>query len=128
MSNDSVIKTYQDLEVWKQSHNFVTLIYKITRTFPENEIYGIVTQIRRAAYSIPANIAEGNAKQYLKEYIQSLYYSKASLNETRYFLLLSKDLKYIKENKYNELISLLDHIEIMLMGLIKSLKRKLKSK
>ena len=85
-----------------------------------------MSQLRRAAYSIPANIAEGNGKQYTKEYVQYLYISKSSLNEARYFLLLSKDLEYIKEDKYNELIGLLDPIEIKLMGLIRSLKRKLK--
>lgn len=127
MSKDSTIKTYKDLEVWKYSHKFVMEIYKITRDFPKHEIYGLVSQIRRAAYSIPANIAEGNGKQYLKEYIQSLYISKASLNEASYLLLLSKDLKYLKENKYNELTSLLNHVEIMLMGLIKSLKKKIKT-
>jgi len=127
MGNNSTIITYKDLEVWKQSHKFVLEVYKITIDYPEVETYGIVSQIRRAAYSIPANIAEGNARQHLKEYIQYLYISKSSLNETRYFLLLSKDLNYIKENKYNDLNKLLNHIEIMLMGLIKSLKNKLKS-
>ena len=114
-----------DLDVWKTSHELVVKIYKITKDFPKEETYGLVSQLRRAAYSIPSNIAEGNGKQYAKEYIQYLYISKSSLNETRYFLLLSKELGYIIDNKYDEFIVPLDRIEKMLMGLIKSLKKKI---
>ena len=125
MNTKKAINIYEDLEVWKQSHRFVVDIYRITQNFPTNERYGLISQLRRAAYSIPANIAEGNGKQHKKEYIHFLYIAKSSLNEARYFLLLSKDLKYMKEDKYDELINLLRFIEIMLMGLIKSLKRKI---
>lgn len=127
MVKDSVIKNYMGLDVWKASHEFTLKIYKNTIDYPNYERYGLISQLRRAAYSIPANIAEGNGKQYLKEYIQSLYISKSSLNEAQYFLLLSKDLNYIKESKYAELMTLLDRIDKMLIGLIKSLKRKIKS-
>jgi four helix bundle protein len=125
MVKNSSIITYMDLDVWKTSHELVVKIYKITRDFPKEETYGLISQLRRGAYSIPSNIAEGNGKQYTKEYIQFLYIAKSSLNETRYFLFLSKDLDYIKENKYNELIGLLNQIEKMLMGLINSLKKKI---
>ena len=124
MANKKEIKNYMDLDVWKKSHEFVIDIYKITKDFPKFEIYSLISQLRRAAYSIPANIAEGNGKQYIKEYIQFLYISKASINEARYFLLLSKDLDYINNNKFHKLIKLLNPIEMMLMGLIRSLKRK----
>ena len=128
LANKSSIKTYMDLDVWKISHELVVKIYKLTRDFPKDETYGIISQLKSAASSIPANIAEGNGKQYLKEYIQFLYISKSSLNETRYFLLLSKDLGYIRNNKYEEVIEQLNRIEKMLMGLINSLKRKINEK
>jgi four helix bundle protein len=127
LENKPTIKTFMGLDVWKISHEFVINIYKLTRDFPKDETYGIISQLKRAASSIPANIAEGNGKQHLKEYIQFLYVSKSSLNETRYFLLLSKDLGYVEVNKYKELIDHLNHIEKMLMGLINSLKRKIDS-
>jgi four helix bundle protein len=122
---ESSIRTYLDLDVWKISHKLVLMVYEITKKFPKIEVYGLTSQLRRAASSIPANIAEGNGKQYIKEYIQYLYTAKSSLNETRYFLLLSKDLDYVDEEIYNELVDLLDRIEKMLMGLINSLKKKI---
>ena len=124
MDKPNVIKDYMDLNVWKKSHRLVVDIYKITRDFPKYEIYGLVSQLRRAAFSIPANIAEGNGKQYFKEYIQFLYISKSSLNETKYFILLSKELGYLSEERYNELRASIENISMMLMGLIKSLKKK----
>lgn len=125
MGKITKINYYMDLDVWKKSHEFVMEIYKISKKFPKEEIYGLISQLRRAAYSIPANIAEGNGKQYVKEYIQYLYISKSSLNEIRYYLLLSKDLNYIDNEKYHLLLKLLIQIEKMVMGLIKSLKQKL---
>ena len=115
---------YFDLDVWKVSHKFVLKIYRITKRFPKEEIYGLTFQIRRAASSIPANIAEGNGKQYLRGYIHSLYISKGSLNEVGYFLLLSRDLEYLDNENYEDLITLLDRISLMLMALISSLKIK----
>ena len=117
-----------DLNVWIFSHEFVLEIYKITKKYPEDEKFGLTNQLRRAASSIPANIAEGNGKQTTRLYIQSLFISKAELNEARYFLLLSKDLNYLMQEKYIELKMKLDRIEMMLMGLIKSLKNKVKNK
>ena len=124
MDQKTKIESFMDLDVWKVSHEFVLEIYKITIDFPKFEIYGLTSQLRRAAASIPSKIAEGNGKQYLKGYIQSLYISKGSLNEARYFLLLSKDLEYLKENKFDGLNGLLDRISMMLMALISSLKKK----
>ena len=124
----SEIVTYMDLDVWNLAHEFVLEIYKITKKYPEDEKFGLTNQLRRAASSIPANIAEGNGKQTTRLYIQSLYISKAELNEARYFLLLSKDLNYLMQEKYIELKMKLDRIEMMLMGLIKSLKNKDKNK
>ncbi|MFO7618346.1 MAG: four helix bundle protein [Thermoplasmata archaeon] len=127
MKTETDIQDYRDLDVWKLSHAFVIEIYKITLTYPKDEMYGLTSQIRRAAYSVPANIAEGNGRQHLKEYIQFLYISKASLNETTYCLLLSKDMGYIGQEKCNDLIERTDRIGMLIMGLIRSLKCKISS-
>lgn len=122
---ENEIKTYMGLDVWNKSHELVLRTYKITRDFPKHELFGLSSQLRRAASSVPANIAEGNGKQYLRGYIQSLYISRGSLNETKYFYLLSKDLEYITEDLFNETDKFIDRITMMLMGLIRSLKAKL---
>ncbi len=125
---DSEIKTYMDLDVWNFAHELVLEIYKVTRKFPSDEKFGLTAQLRRAASSIPSNIAEGNGRKGTGEYIYFLYISRGSLNETRYFLLLSKDLEYLQKTKHDELIKILNRVELILMGLIRSLKRKQKEK
>ena len=115
---------YQDLEVFKKSHQLVLTIYRITSGFPSSEKYRIIDQMIRAAYSIPANIVEGNSRNTTKEYIHFLYTSRGSLNELNYFLLLTKDLGYLSSDLYNDLILQTTEIGKMLNGLISSLKKK----
>ncbi len=110
------------LEVWKLAHELVIEIYKVTKSFPREEVYGLVNQVRRSAISIPANIVEGQARQHKKEFVQFLYVSKGSAEETNYHLFLSKDLGYISCDKYNELGSKCIRIKMMLNKLINSLK------
>jgi four helix bundle protein len=86
---------WKELEVWKKAHNLVLEIYKLTAEFPKSEAYALVDQIRRAAYSVPANIVEGQSRNTTKEYLSFLYNARGSIEETRHFLLLSRDLKYI---------------------------------
>jgi four helix bundle protein len=117
------MKTHRDLDVWKNSVEFVTQIYKITRLFPKEELYGITNQIRRAAVSIPSNIAEGAARNYDKEFIQFLYIALASGSEVETQLIISKNLNYINENQFNDLSSRLTVIQKMLQGLIRSLNK-----
>ena len=117
------IRDYRDLDVWKRSHELTVEIYLATKEFPKEEAYGLTSQIRRAAYSVPSNIAEGNGRHHLKEYIQALYISRSSLHEVKYFLLLSKDIGYLDEKEYNELINKTERVGMMLMGLIRSLKK-----
>ncbi|MCL5036603.1 MAG: four helix bundle protein [Chloroflexi bacterium] len=113
---------HKDLEVWKKSINFVVKIYEITGRFPENEKYGIIAQLRRAAVSIPSNIAEGAARKTRAEYIQFLYIARGSINEIDTQIEIVKRLNYINEEKYTEVINLLDEISRLVNGLIKSLK------
>lgn len=75
------IKSYRDLEVWQKAMDLVVVCYEITKEFPKNEIYGLTSQLQRAAVSIPTNIAEGQARQYTKEFIQYLSISYGSIAE-----------------------------------------------
>ncbi|MBN2018176.1 MAG: four helix bundle protein [Candidatus Cloacimonetes bacterium] len=115
---------YSDLDVFKKSHQLVLTLYQITNKFPKDEKYRIIDQMIRAAYSIPANIVEGNSRNTTRDYIRFLYNSRGSLNELNYFLLLSKGLCYITSSLYNDLILQTEEIGKMLNGLISSLKKK----
>lgn len=114
---------WSELKVWQKAHALVLEIYKVTTTFPKTETYSLVDQIKRAAYSIPANIVEGQSRNTTKEYIQFLYIARGSLEELRYFLLLSKDLKFIDLEMYEKITKDCKEVSIMLNNLIKSLKK-----
>ena len=87
-------KTFQDLIVWDKAHQFVLSVYRLSNNFPKNEMYGLTSQIRRAAISIPANIAEGFKKKTKPDKARFLNIAQASLEECRYYLILIKDLGY----------------------------------
>ena len=87
-------KIFQDLIVWQKSHKFVLGVYKFTSKFPTSELYGLTSQFRRAAVSIAANIAEGFKKQGLADKMRFLNIAQGSLEECRYYLILSEDLNY----------------------------------
>ncbi|MCH7761100.1 four helix bundle protein [candidate division TA06 bacterium] len=114
-------KRFQDLEVWRKAHEFVLNVYQVTKKFPQEERYGLALQMRRAAISVPANIAEGFTKRTLKD--KSHYYNVAqgSLEEMRYYIILSKDLGYIRDAP--ELEENGEAISKMLYGLIKSIQK-----
>lgn len=115
------IKTHKDLDVWNRAMEFTEKAYKLTAEFPKEEQFGLISQIRRSAISIPSNIAEGAARNSDKEFIQFLYVAMGSLSEIETQLLLAKRLTFIKD------ITILDDLESirkMLLGLIKFLKGK----
>ncbi|MBI3580310.1 MAG: four helix bundle protein [Ignavibacteriales bacterium] len=87
-------KKFEDLIVWQKAHHFVLSVYKFTDRFPKTEIYGLTSQFRRAAISIPANIAEGFKKKGKQDKIRFYNISQGSLEECRYYLILSRDLGY----------------------------------
>ncbi len=113
---------WKDLVVWRKSHELVLLVYKVVGTFAKNEQYDLADQIKRAAASVPANIVEGHSRNSQKDFLRFLYIARGSLEELRYFLLLSRDLKYVVEIKYNELENTCTQTSKLLNGLIKSLK------
>lgn len=116
------IQSYKDLIVWQKSMGLSVLVYKLTDNFPKPEMFGLVSQIRRAVVSIPSNIAEGWARKGLGEYLQFLYISYASAAEVETQLILGKELGFGKLEKYGEIEDLLLEVQKMLFVLIKKLK------
>ncbi|MGD0340950.1 MAG: four helix bundle protein [Bacteroidales bacterium] len=114
---------WKDLIVWQKSHELVLEVYRLTSCFPENEKFGLIQQIRRSASSIPANIVEGKSKKTDKEFASFLYNSRGSLEETRYHLLLSKDLEYIDKNQYDKLENLAKEVSFLLNKLISTITK-----
>lgn len=120
MSGRGKAERFEDLEVWRKAHKLVLAIYKLTRSFPNEEKYGLVSQMRRAAVSIPANIAEGFKKRTLKDKSNFYNIAQGSLEELRYYLILAKDLNDVEENQ--ECVNLAEEISRMLHGLIRSIQ------
>ncbi|MBB6332079.1 four helix bundle protein [Chryseobacterium sediminis] len=114
---------FKELLVWQKSIDFVTEMYRITETFPKTEIYGLVSQIRRAAISIPPNIAEGNSRRSKPDYLQFLKISRGSCAEVETQLVISKNLKFLNENEYLKLNEGIIEISKILNGLINSLQQ-----
>jgi four helix bundle protein len=116
------MKTVEELDVFKLSHSLSLEIFKITKTFPEEEKFGLISQMRRAAYSVPMSLMEGAHRLSSKEYRQFAGISKGSTGEVKYQLLLCRDLKYISDDHYSELISKYERVSQMLTKLVKSLE------
>jgi four helix bundle protein len=115
-------QSYRDLLVWQKALNLVTKIYQNTQKFPKEEIYGLTSQIRRAAVSIPSNIAEGKGRNSKGEFSQFLGHARGSLYELETQVLIAQNLNYLNENEANELLKLSGELGRMLNGLKTSLK------
>ena len=111
----------ENLKVWQVSLGFVTRIYEITREFPKEERYGLTGQMRRAAVSIPSNIAEGKGRGHPKEYMQFLYVAKGSALELMTLIHVAKNLKYLSGELAEELLKAVSEVTAMLTSLIKTL-------
>ena len=119
-----MLKNYKDLKVWQRSYQLCLEIYGITKSFSREELYGLTSQIRRAAVSVPSNIAEGYGRKTTPDYIRSLYIAYGSSCELETQILLSGDLGYIKDKNMQELLEKIGEVERMLKALIKSLENK----
>jgi four helix bundle protein len=108
--------SFQQLLVWQKAHQFVLLVYKTTELYPQKEIFGLTSQFRRAAISIAANIAEGYKKKDYKNKIHFFNIAQGSLEEYKYYIILSKDLNYPSDS---ELEILSEEISKLLAGYIK---------
>jgi four helix bundle protein len=113
------MRTHKDLIVWQKSISFVTDIYQATKSFPKEELFGLTSQMRRAAISIPSNIAEGHGRHSKKELIRFLSISLGSASELETQLIISKNLDFISEDESNQLLSYNEEVIKMLVSLIK---------
>ena len=114
------MKSHKDLIVWQKSMDHVAAIYVATKAFPNEELFGIVSQMRRAAVSIPSNIAEGYGRLYDKETVKFLSNALGSASELETQLIISKDLGYLSIEDFQKLINQIEEIIRMLSALIKS--------
>lgn len=119
-----MLKNYKELKVWQKAYQLCLEIYRATRTFPKEERYGLTSQIRRAAVSVPSNIAEGYGRKNKGEYIQALYIAYGSNCELETQIMLSGDLGYVEDKDLRKLLGGVGDVERMLKALIKSLGEK----
>ena len=119
-----MLNSFKDLKVWQKAYQLCLEIYKTTKYFPNEEKYGLSSQMRRAAVSIPSNIAEGYGRKTIPDYVRCLYIAYGPTSELETQTLLSGDLKYLIEDNQNSLFEKNEEVEMMLMALIKSLKNK----
>lgn len=115
------MKSYRDLIVWQKSMNMVTLVYKLLKQFPDEEKFGLISQIKRSSVSIPSNIAEGYGRNYTKDYARFLQISRGSLYEMQTQLKIGVNLNFISENDLKEINSISVEVEKMLNSLISKL-------
>lgn len=116
------MKDFKKLRIWKKGHSNTLAIYKITRNFPKEELYGLISQLRRSAASIPANIAEGCGKYTQLDFARYLQNALGSAHETEYHLMLSKDLEYINTDDFDSLNKNINEIKGMLIGLLNKIR------
>ena len=121
------MKSYRDLRVWQDGVDFVAVVYRATETFPTREQYGLTSQLRRSAVSIPANIAEGHARMSTREYLRVVSISLGSLAETETHITVARKLGYLSGEQERPLLETCDALSRMLHGLSKSLQTKIKS-
>ena len=119
------INRFTDLTVWQRAHELTLDTYRVTEHFPRSEQFGIVSQLRRSASSVSANIAEGFGRRTTKELLRCLQISRGELEETRYFLILSRDLGYIPAERFETMNGLCDSVGQLINALGRSLKERL---
>ena len=117
------MRDYRKIEAWKLADDLTVDIYQSTRSFPREEIYGLTSQLRRAAYSVPANVAEGAARESKRDYLHFLYLARASLAEAQYFLHLAQRLTYLTEAQYASLDEHARRTFACLHGLIQAVEK-----
>ena len=116
------IKSFKQLKIWQKGIEIVKDIYTLTKQFPKEELYGITSQMRRSAISIPSNIAEGFKRYHSKEYSQFLHIVLGSAAELETQLIIAKELGFINEENLNDISEKLDHIPKMISSLLNKLK------
>lgn len=120
--NNEKIKSFTDLLAWQDGHKLILEIYKITKEFPKEELFGLTNQIRRAAVSITSNLAEGFSRHSSKEKTQFYFTALGSLTEVQNQLLIAKDIEYISKEKFTEIAEKTVRISKLINGLLKSVR------
>ena len=115
------MRDFTQLTVWQKSHRLALAIYHITRTFPKEERYGLSSQMRRAALSIPANIAEGAGRPTARDFVRFLHIAAGSGNELEYHLIIARDLQLIDTDTHGKLSAQVNEVKKMLVGLAQKL-------
>ncbi len=113
-----LVRTFQDLLVWNKAMDLVTEIYRLTKTFPKDELFGLTGQLRRAAISVPANIAEGQGRLSEKEFRQFLGNARGSLSEMETHILIARNLRYLDEESTRHLLDASAEVGMILNGLL----------
>lgn len=117
------IKNFYDLEAWRRANELALTFYEITRAFPREEVYGLTSQVRRAAISVGANISEGFARYYFKDKVRFYYQSRGSLSELQNYLFILRKLRYITDSCFHDLFNEVEIIGRLINGLIISIKK-----
>jgi len=118
-------RDFKKIKAWQKADDLAVKIYEITHGFPRSELYGLTSQLRRAAVSVPANITEGASRNHIREYLQFLYLAKSSLAEVEYYTHLSKRLGYLENTAYQEVAEIQNETARVLRGLIKAVEKEL---
>lgn len=121
--NKKKIQSFTDLDAWKEGHNLVLMVYRMTKQFPKDELFALTSQMRRCAVSITSNVAEGFSRQSSKEKVQFYSISLGSITELQSQLLIAKDVNYLEQEKFQEAAHQSVQVHKITGGLIRSLKR-----
>jgi len=117
------MRDYTKIDAWRLADDLTVAIYETTRSFPKDEVYGLTSQLRRASYSVPANIVEGSSRESRRDYLHFLYIARGSLSETQYFIHLARRLGYLSTEEADALHTQTKHVFGCLHGLIKAVER-----
>ena len=121
------MRNYRKVVVWQRADQLTIEVYRVTRKFPKEEVYGLTSQLRRAAYSVPANIAEGAGRETDRDYLRFLHIARGPLSEVEYFLHLAYNLEYLLKDEYEALTVIVNQTFAALHGLTKAINKTLKS-
>ena len=117
------MRDYTKIDAWRLADDLAVAVHQSTRSFPKEEQYGLTAQLRRAAYSVPANIAEGSARENKRDYLRFLYIARGSLTEVQYFIHLSHRLEYLSDAEFDSLSTEVKAAFACLHGLIRAVEK-----
>jgi four helix bundle protein len=117
------MRNYTKIEAWKLADDLTVAVYERTRSFPKEEVYGLISQLRRASYSVPANIVEGPSRESKRDYLHFLYIARGALFETQYFIHLACRLHYLNDEEAEKLIGQTKQVFACLHGLIQAVEK-----